>query len=325
LLLVAAVARSISAEPADETERWVPSLGGTSGIVGQPADGSVTSSGISYLLTTRTAPNPNTEVVTVTTVTNANLRPPVDGDDLMLFPWVGGTAELMTPGIQALPGRPRFFARSDVGATFATERNLARERSPTELPDPLPTEPYLSEEAVPGIGSQTTAEVQPLWIQAGAGIAFSFDLFERRIRIKPSVEYSREEIDFTGKVIRAVNVDTGISQQGFPAPPAVARRDSRFFGIALEGDESEVFHALGPGLELEMDTVRAGPFVVSLFLNGRALKILGDTEVDFSATQTVSQPELIPDPTTVTADWSFDKGAWSYGGNVGFRFRWLPE
>ena len=49
-----------------------------------------------------------------------------------------------------------------------------------------------------GIGSETTAEVQPMVIAAGAGIAFSFDLFGRRVRIKPSAEYLREEIDFTG-------------------------------------------------------------------------------------------------------------------------------
>src|SRR5574338_1641791 len=86
LLLIAALARPGAAQSADETTRWVPSLGGTGGIVGQSADASVTSSGITYLLTSRTAPNPNTEVVTVTTVTNSTLRPPVDGNDVLVTP-----------------------------------------------------------------------------------------------------------------------------------------------------------------------------------------------------------------------------------------------
>jgi len=322
LVVAGALARPAAAQPRDETERWVPSLGATSGIVAQSADAAVTSSDITFLQTSRVAVS-LMEVVTVTEVTNANLRPPTEGDDLLVTPWVGGTAELMTPGIQMLPGRPRFFVRSDVGAAFGSERKIARERSPTTLPEVLPTEPYVSEEAVEGIGSETVAEVQPLSVNAGAGIAFTLDLFERRLRIKPSVEYSREEIDFTGKVIRAVNTDTGIPE--FPFPANIPRRDSRFFGIEITGDDSEVFQALGAGLELEMDTVRAGPFMIAVFLQGRGLKILGDTKVDFSGETTVSEPELIPNPDTFTADWSFDKGAWTYGGSVGFRFRWLPD
>jgi hypothetical protein len=321
LIASGSLASTSSAEPRDETERWVPALGGTSGVFGQTANAGVTSSGITYVLTSRTAPNPNTEIVTVTTVTNANLRPPAEGDDVLVTPYVGGTAELMTPGIQALPGRPRFFVRGDVSAAFGTERKVARERTPTSLPDPLPTEPALSEEAVSGIGSETTAEVQPLAINAGAGVAFTLDLFERRIRIKPSVEYSREEIDFTGRVIRAVQLDTGIGFQG----GTVQQKPSEFIGVTVRGDESEVFQAVGAGIEVELDTVRAGPFMISLFLAGRGTKILGDTRVEFSSQTTVSAPELIPDPTTATADWEFDKGAWTYGGNVGFRFRWLPE
>lgn len=319
LLVCIALASASSAESRDETERWVPAIGGTSGIFAQSADAAVTSSDITYTLTSRVPVN-LVEVVTVTTVTNEHLRPPTDGDDLLVTPWVGGTAELMTPGLQALPGRPRLFARSDIGAAFGSERKVARERSPTSLPEILPTEPYVSEEAVEGIGSETTAEVQPLFVNAGAGIAFTLDLFERRLRIKPSVEYSREEIDFTGKVIRAVNTDTGIPTFG-----PIQRKDSHFFGIEITGDDSEVFQALGAGLELEMDTVRAGPFMIAVYLQGRGLKILGDTKVEFSGETTVSQPELTPNPDTFTADFRFDKGAWTYGGGVGFRFRWLPD
>jgi hypothetical protein len=320
LIASGSLASASSADPRDETERWVPALGGTSGIFGQTADAGVTSSGITYVMTSRTSPDFVNEVVTVTTVTNENLRPPTDGDDVLVTPYVGGTAELMTPGIQSLPGRPRFFVRTDVSAAFGSERKVARERTPSALPAVLPTEPYFSEEAVPGIGSELSAEVQPLVVNAGAGIAFSLDLFERRIRIKPSVEYSREEIDFIGRVIRAVNVDTGIgATQTFP------RKDAKFFGVTLEGDESEVFQALGAGIEVEMDTVRAGPFMISLYLAGRGMKILGDTKVEFSSQTTVSAPELIPDPSDFTADWEFDKGAWNYGGGAGFRFRWLPE
>lgn len=321
LVPVCALARVGAAGPLDETERWVPSLGITSGVLAQKADASVTSSPITYLQTVRSTPdNGVTEVVTTSTITNPNLRPPTSGDDVLVTPYVGGSAELMTPGLQSLWGRPRLFVRTDLSGAFGTERKVARERTPSQLPDPFPTEPYISEEGIPGIGSETTAEVQPFAIAAGAGVAFSLDLGGRRFRIKPSVEYSREEIDFTGAVIRAVNTDTGIEGQVNIQP-----KPSQWFGVTIHGDEKQVFQGVGAGLELEMDTVRAGPFMLSLFIDGRGVKILGDRKVEFSGQTTVSNPALIPTTNTFTADWEFEKKPWSFSGGVGIRFRWLPE
>ena len=321
LAVACALARSAAAQTRDETERWVPSLGITSGVIAQKADASSTSTGITYLFTSRSAPNPNTEVITVTQVTNANVRPPTDGDDILITPFVGGTLELMTPGLQSIPGKPRLFMHGDVAGAFGSERKVSREKAPSTLEDPLPIEPNTAEEAVKGIGSETAAEVQPLLITAGGGIAWTLDAFGRRIRIKSSVEYSREEIDLTGKVIRAVNTDTGIIAQG-----TIPRTNASFFGISLESNETEAFQGVGAGMEVEVDTGRAGPFMVALFVNGKGLKILGDRKVEFSNTTTVSNPALVPNvPTDVTADWEFEKKPWSFGGGVGIRFRWLPE
>jgi hypothetical protein len=226
----------------------------------------------------------------------------------------------MTPGVQSWPGRPRLFVHGDVVGAIGTERRVAHEKSPSQLPDPLPSEPFFAEEAVPGIGSETTAEVQPLAISGGAGVAFTLDAWGRRIRIKPSVEYFREEIEITGSVIRAVNTDTGIVAQG-----TITQKPSVFFGVTLTSSETQDFQGVGPGLELEMDTVRVGPFMLSLFMNGRGVKILGDRKVEFAASTTVTDPAMIPNTTTFDADWEFEKKPWIFGGGVGVRFRWLPE
>ena len=98
-----------------------------------------------------------------------------------------------------------------------------------------------------------------------------------------------------------------------------------FFGVTLERNESEVFQGVGPGLEVEMDTVRMGPFMLSLFANGRGIKVLGDRKVAFSDSTTVTDPAMIPPTTTFDADWEFEKKPWIFGGGVGVRFRWLPE
>jgi hypothetical protein len=319
----------------DESTRWVPSIGVVAGIWIQDVDASVRSSDVSYTQLQRTRVfDPSippfgafVEQQTFVDFTNP-VRPSVDDDDRLVTPSMSGTLELMTPGIQALPGRPRFFVHGDAGALFGVEHHVARERAPEKLP-PLTTDdpPFLRqpenfiEEAVAGIGSETTAEVQPLLVTAGGGVAFTLDLWGRRFRIKPSVEYMREEIDFTGSVIRAVLIDTGIS--GFP--PLITRQDAIFIPVQLRGSTSEVFQGVGPGLELEMDTRRVGPFVISLFASASAYKILGDTEVAFSEQQTLVYPQLEGGSEDVSADWDFEKDPWSYRGNIGIRFRLLPE
>ncbi|HVH16704.1 MAG TPA: hypothetical protein VNF72_00265 [Myxococcota bacterium] len=322
LVVASALARSAAAQARDETERWVPSLGIASGVIAQKANASTDSTGLTYNFTSRRVVN-GQQVVTTTPTTNEHLRPPTSGDDVLVTPFVGGTLELMTPGLQSIPGKPRMFAHGDVASAFGSERKVSREKAPSTLEDPLPTFPSSAEEAVKGIGSETAAEVQPLLITAGGGIAWTLDAFGRRIRIKSSVEYQREEIDLTGKVIRAVNTDTGIQAQ----PPGIpVGTDAAFFGVTLQGNETEVFQGVGAGLEVEVDTGRAGPFMVALFVNGRGLKILGDRKIEFSNTTTVSDPALIPNvPTDVTADWEFEKKPWQFAGGVDIRFRWLPE
>jgi hypothetical protein len=319
----------------DETTRWTPAIGAWSSVLIQHADASTSSSDVSFDSTVRTRvfqptpfPGAFVEQITIENVTNP-LQPPASGDDRLVTAAISGTLELMTPGIQRIPGRPRFFAHGDLGAAFGQVRHVARERAPgnlegtIETPDgPLLEEiAFFPEEALQDIGSETTAEVQPFLISAGVGVAFSFDLFGRRLRIKPSVEYLREEIDLTGSVVRGARIDTGIQQ----FPPFIPQRPSLFIPIELNGNTTEEFHGIGPGLEIEMDTRRAGPFMLSLFVSGQAYKILGDTEVKFSEEQTLTYPQLTPTPQTVSADWSFEKDPWGYRAGVGLRFRWQPE
>ena len=82
----------------------------------------------------------------------------------------------------------------------------------------------------------------------------------------------------------------------------------------LNGSGSKTFHGVGPGLEIEMDTRRAGPFLLALFVSGQAYKILGDREISFSASNEYGE----------TADWTYENHSWVYRGGVGLRFRFLP-
>jgi hypothetical protein len=337
LLLALVPLSALAQDPVDETTRWVPSIGARSALIGQNAEASSSASNISYQRTRRVRelrPNPPPQFRERIVFENidAPIRPSVDGEDVMLAPFVAGSVELMTPGLQMIPGKPRFFVRGDAGAAFGTERHIARERAPGPLPEgKLPGVPNLLvldtgfiEDAVGGIGSETTAETQPLTIAAGAGIAFSFDAFGRRFRVKPSAEYLREEVDFTGIVSSAQLFDTGAQ-----AADGITQKDSLFMPIQLRGSASEVFQGVGAGLELEMDTLRAGPFMITLFVGAQGVKLLGDTEVEFSDEQILVNPPLVtplrPNNQPISAEWKFEKDPWMYSGGVGVRFRFIPE
>ena len=229
----------------------------------------------------------------------------------MVAPFVGGTVELMAPSWTPLPGRPRLFIRGDVVAAFAFDRDVAKEGSPGKMVDPQTAE--FPEAAILGQGTTASAEVQPLVASAGTGIAFTVDFRGRRLRIKPSVEWFQEEVRFGGVVHRAVRTNPGA-----PAPTL-----STFEFISMTGSQTRTFNGIGPGLELEMDTLRAGPFMMTLFVSGQAYRILGNRNIKFGATHQMTAAEL--GGQVVSADWSFEKAAWTYRGGLGLRFRWVPE
>lgn len=302
-------------EPVDETERWVPAFGVYSGALVQKASGSVFSS--QFLNANRTdcaGPFPSSPVGPAPGPAPScpnYVRPSVSGSDIMVAPFVGGTLELMAPSWTPIPGRPRLFVRGDLVALFAFDRSLAREGAPGKMVDP--NEPDYPDIAVGGQGSIGSAEVQPLVASAGIGVAFTVDVWSRRLRIKPSFEWFREEVRFDGKVHRAVLLN----------PEATAPINSTFQFIEMRGSREKAFNGIGPGFELEVDTLRAGPFMMTLFASGQAYRILGDREVSFASSYQTTAPSLADQK--VSGDWSFEKAAWTFRGGLGLRFRWIPE
>jgi hypothetical protein len=278
-------------EPKDETDRWVPALAVFSGVLVQKVEATVVSS-------VRPAPSDLPDQPPPGT--------PFDGDDVAVDPFVGGTAELMTPGLSFVPGRPRLFLHGDVAAQFGFERDVVKEGNPGEMPRVDDGGLPIPELAVPGQGSVVTAEAGQFLFSAGAGVAFTVEAWERRLRIKPSVEYMQEKIEVTGVVHRAEDTN--------PDDPSTVA--DRF--IEMQGSGKKTYRGIGPGLEVELDTARAGPFMLTIFLNGAAYKILGDREISFTDSFTDEHG-------TETAAWSFEKDPWSYRAGVGLRFRWLPE
>ena len=262
------------AEPSrtDESQKWVPSLGLTSGILVGGARGDVSSS----------------------------VRPSAGGSESLISPWIGASLEIMTPAWEPLGGRTRFFAHGGVAANVGFDRDLAKEGAPAKFVAPtLP--PINSDAVVQGQGSVTSTQPAGFQASAGAGVSFTIETGWRRLRIKPSFEYLVEEIEVDGLVHRATLLDPNVPSFNF---------------ISISGSQTEFFHSIGPGLEIEADIARGGPVLVALLVSGSAVHILGDRDVDFSSTDATGLD---------TATWGYRKDAWTYRAHVGVRFRWVPE
>ena len=93
----------------------------------------------------------------------------------------------------------------------------------------------------------------------------------------------------------------------------------------LEGSDSQMFNAIGGGLDIEMDTIRYGPVGASLFLGGSFYRTLGDRTIGFSDSETFNDQLGMND--RAEAEWEIEVDPWMYRAHVGIRFQWLgfPE
>lgn len=313
-----------SARPAQEgADRWVPSLAPIFGTTVQTWEGAVAS----QICNGCTFPSP----------TSQSLRPAATGDDRDVTPFFGGNLELMTPELPPmtpeLPLRARLFVGGEIAATFGADRTIAEEGDPGAITSPFPpgneNQPF-NEQTALGQGSQTTATLGSLIYGAYAGIAFPLQIYGRQLRIKPAFAWMRYTVDVEGTVLDAEclnkppprppgvppNLCNTIVSQGVVVPGFLR-------AIQLNGNDTGTFNGIGPGLDVEMDTGRLGPLGTSIFLGGRAYRILGDRKVEFEAFQ--SFPDQGPGlPMAETrARWSFEADPWMYRVLVGLRVQWL--
>ena len=289
-------------EYVDEADRWVPALSLSAGFLLQDAEASIESGPVLG----DSVPNPNPD---------QPIRPAASGDDLMITPDVGIALELMTPRVAAEWWAPRFFARAGVSGAFGPQRDIAKEGVIEELAaSPLLTP--LEEDAVTGQGSRTRVQVDPLLVRAGAGVAFTVDVLGRRFRVRPSIEYLREEVEVEGAVRRAVcnEPEGGIACTAAGTEKGGGGVDD-FREIDLRKTRTKDFHGIGPGLELETDIGRIGSIVPSIFIGGQAYRFLGSRKISFSTSNEFGE--------TLSA--SFEKDPWAYRVGVGVSLRWLPE
>jgi len=287
-------------EATDEIEQWVPAVSIDTGVLLRSVDGKTATSDLMG------PPLPDDPIINEP----FTVRPPSDGSQLTPGAIVGSSLELMTPTLAASFGRPRLFVQAGLAAQFRQEHDVSKEGSPGRMglppddPDAFPPAIRFPEDTITGQGSSATVTAEQLVATAAVGVAFTIDWDDRRIRIKPAFQYLWQEYEFEGLTNRAVQLDP---TQNFELD------DFRL--ISLSASTTEGYHSIGAGLEIELDTARAGPFMLSIYMSGKVLSVLGSTKASLSDTNQFSE----------SATWDFDIDRWSGGMGAGIRFRWLGE
>jgi hypothetical protein len=281
-----------------DLESWVPSIAFFGGVQEQDSRGTIVPGDVM---------GPQCTPVISECSSTTEIQPESDGDETLRAVRLGLSAELMTPRFWSGFGKPRIFAHIDPIYAVGFDRTVTGVGSPGEMVEgDVPPSVTRSEEALwSGQGTRIKAEISPFELGAGIGAAFTFDVFDRRVRIKPSFEYLRERLSVIGQVNRVVQV----VQRPVPGRPGDFRQ------IALRATERKTYHAIGPALEISTDGDRLGPFILSPFISGRAYRFLGDLDVDLSDTNEYGE----------TAEWHFRRDEWEWDVRAGLRLLWLPK
>ncbi|MEE3329062.1 MAG: hypothetical protein VX252_17110 [Myxococcota bacterium] len=289
----------------DEKSRWVPAFSLSSGAFVQLFQGTLGAS-------TANCGTENNPTCYPSPWTIADDEPfllqrgtPHTNRTRVFTPFVAVNLELTTPSLMDDFGAPSLFAHVDFAYAFGSEKNIAVLDSPGPLVPP-PASGQGSAAEWKGQGDQMTLKASDFQFSGGIGMAFHFDVADRRVRIKPSLEYMRQSMEMRGFLQRVIRTNQ-------PGQPGVAPA-YRF--VDLTERKTVVFHSIGPGLEVEMDAARTGPLVLSLYGGVRAYAILmRSNRVELSDSNELGE----------SATWEYLANRWSFGGSVGLRFRWLPK
>ena len=233
---------------------------------------------------------------------------------------IGG--ELMGPMFEDLPGRPRLFVQGGVGFAAYSDDRAFELGNPD---DPAEPEAGFADYQASGAGQQDLPadfDGQGSWLDAkpqdpswyaGLGIAFSVPTSgELLFYIKPSIQYSADDIDFKGKfkVVRetspAGTVDPDPCGPDNDAPPCLRTFEVRESNVDFDTTD----HRIGPGLEVAMAFLSTRPMRISLFAQVRALWLVS------GKTNSVTDPNGI-------ASYSVERDGFAFRGGAGVRLSWV--
>ncbi len=289
---------AIAGDLRPESRRWLPGIGLSVGLEVQDFQADSSTDGLFPPFQTLTEASP--------------LRPPSEGDVLATATTVSVDYSIMAPSLIESFGKPRFFAHGNVQLNLASDVVPSTEGERGEIAIPAdasgqPINPFTAE-AVLGQGTRTAVKHARLQFRAGAGVAFTVEVADRRFRLKPSLEYLQKRIEISGGATRVIQLPgSGLS---------INRLDATTVRIeSVDLTQTRTLHGIGPGFEIEFDARRTGPLMLNLFTGFNAYYFLGNLENELVGTTSAGE--------TVRLHFEYDR--WAYRAEVGFRIRWQPR
>ena len=307
---------------------WIPSLRLAIGVNSQTVtNGSLSTlpfvdfGGVPHEEGIRRTGNCETIATGCVTPVGSNGNNPIDG------PSIGFGFEIMGPTIESLWGKPRPFVVLTYRDQLEGATAIVRDQSgpPGTALDPTP-----QNQGILARGSVT----QQNWILAGIGAAFPLPIEGYNVKLKPSINYFRSQLEIEPKLIQPVKV----SSQSTP-------RLSQFIKVAEENQ------GIAPRIELDAEIYREGPFSVGFYLSLDFLVILSgplkhSNRVNSCFNDGEQSPRCarVDDPTNLppegpdgqpvydgtnyygtsgTLQFNFDRDRVTYQGSAGLRFSWM--
>lgn len=226
----------------------------------------------------------------------------------------GATFGALTPALD-VTGRPRLFMEVNISFPVTTETQYARRGNPGTITLPDNTDSAatpIGEGVLNGVGTQLSVQQQGPQVHAGFGASAEMPLAGNQlIRIKPGLMYSRTILDIKGQTIRAVRLNNqfGVNQD---------LSDYRF--ISLRDDRTEVYHSIGPSIELEyLPGIQWGPLNLSFYGRAHAAYSLTGLKTQMESCNVAGgQPDEC-------ARWKYVQDPWAYRFTAGVHLNWIPK
>ena len=301
------------------SKRWIPSVAFQPGLFLGELDGS-----LETRTTPAAAPTPTLPVFPsiVDDGVESNL---FTGDDVELDFNLAINIELATPELP-LPLKPRLFIGAEVVPFLSNQRIVAGFDDPGELGSPFPPEinnTAFNAEIIAGRGAELRSEVSEIGWGAYIGMQFPFEIFDRKVRIKPRVSWLRFRIEGSSVTSAALCNTPQVPQPPFAGiPPADACNAplTEIREIENRGSTSQTFHAIGPGLDIELEAYENDHVAGLVYAGFRPYRTLGDRTIDFAASETFTDGFGTGDVTST--DLQIETEAWTHRFVAGFRIEW---
>lgn len=300
-----------SARERENADRWIPSVALEGGISFQKFDASVAS----QICRGCMLPDP---------LLQEELQPGGPGDDRDSTALIGIQLELLSPEL-SLPGSPRVFISGEIAPTFGNERNIVVRGTPGPVGSPSdnPIVPF-GETLATGQGSVITMKRDELSFGASLGLAFPVEFMGRQFQIRPSVNWTRFDVELDGLVSDAECLDVVVANfattrcNSPPQPPAGFLRVTQ-----IRTSTDETFDGIGPGLHVEMEAARLGPLGAVIFGGARFYRLLGEKDVQIRGAPITTSDVLGTDQSA--AQFGFEVDEWLYRFGIGVRLQWLGD